>query len=146
MIIIEVPAIPIAQPRGRATVIHGHARVYEPKKHPVAAFKATVRLAAKVAYEGPPLHEPLSVSLTFVMPRPSSLVWKKREMPRLPHAKKPDADNLTKSVFDALNGLLWVDDSQVCALSVEKWIASGDEQPHVLVEVQRHSEASKCQK
>ena len=136
MIVIEVPAVPIAQPRARATAISGHARVYEPTKHPVAAFKATVRLSAKVAYHGAPLDKPLNVSLVFVMPRPTNLIWKKRDMPRLPHAKKPDADNLVKSVFDALNGLLWVDDSQVHCLSVVKWIASGNEQPHVEIGVE----------
>jgi Holliday junction resolvase RusA-like endonuclease len=107
------------------------------KAHPVAAFKATCRLAAQMAYSGPPLDCPLSVRLVFVMPRPSALQWKTRPMPRLPHAKKPDVDNLTKSVLDALTGLLWLDDAQIAACSIEKWIAAGDEQPHVEVEVSK---------
>jgi Holliday junction resolvase RusA-like endonuclease len=33
---------------------------------------------------------------------------------------KPDADNLAKSVCDALNGVAWVDDKQVIKLHVFK--------------------------
>lgn len=34
--------------------------------------------------------------------------------------KKPDADNVAKVVLDALNGLAYKDDTQVCSLSVLK--------------------------
>ena len=34
--------------------------------------------------------------------------------------KKPDADNIAKAVCDALNGILYKDDTQVCALTVFK--------------------------
>lgn len=145
MLAFSVPAVPIAQPRARASSFGGKVRVHEVthikqadgsrKAHPIAAFKATVRMAASQVHSGAPLDQPLSVRLIFVLPRPSALTWKTRPMPRLAHAKKPDADNLVKSVFDALNGLLWLDDSQVHSLSVVKWIAAGDEQPHVQVEV-----------
>lgn len=56
-------------------------------------------------------------------------------MPREPHTIKPDADNLAKSVLDALSGLLFHDDKQVASLVVTKQIAAGDEQPHVVVRV-----------
>lgn len=130
-----VPAVPVAQPRARATSIGGHARVYEPKDHPIAAFKASVRMAASGAFRGAPMAGPLRVDCLFVFPRPKSLVWSKRDMPRVRHTKKPDSDNLEKSCLDALNGLLWVDDCQVCELVAAKWIAAGDEQPHVLIRV-----------
>lgn len=130
-----VPAVPVAQPRPRATSIGGHARVYEPKDHPIAAFKASVRLAASCAFKEAPFAGPLRVDCTFVFPRPKNLIWTTRPMPRLRHTKKPDRDNLDKSVLDALNGLLWQDDAQVCCGELEKWIAAGDEQPHVVVSV-----------
>ncbi len=135
MIEFTVPAIPVAQPRARATAIGGHARVYEPTNHPVAAFKSSVRLAASGAFTGAPKDCPLRVNLLFVFPRPKSLVFKKRDMPRIRHVSKPDADNLAKSVFDALNGLLWQDDRQICEVALTKWVASGYEQPHVLIQV-----------
>lgn len=130
-----VPAIPIAQPRPKAMAFHGHARVYQPTKHPVADFKASVRMAANQAFTGAPLSGPLRVDCVFVFPRTKGQQWKKRPMPRLPHTKKPDRDNIDKAVLDALTGILWVDDCQVCAGSLEKWIAAGDEQPHVKVTV-----------
>lgn len=130
-----VPALPVAQPRARATAFAGRARVYEPSRHPVQAFKASVRIAAAIAYDGPPLDGPLQVDCVFTFPRPKAMVWKNKPMPRVWHAKKPDRDNLDKAVLDALSGLLWRDDCQVCSGSLEKWIAAGDEQPGVRVTV-----------
>jgi Holliday junction resolvase RusA-like endonuclease len=134
-----VPTIPKPQPRQRHRVITSGGRAfahnYTPTKDPVNAFKATVQMAAAQAYEGAPLAGPLEVDMQFVMPRPKSLVWKKRPMPRQWDARKPDRDNLMKSVQDALNGLLWADDSQIVAGNVEKFIAAGDEQPHVRIVV-----------
>ena len=56
-------------------------------------------------------------------------------MPPVPHTKKPDFDNLAKSTCDALNGLLWHDDSLICKATIIKTIASGTEIPHVYVSV-----------
>lgn len=145
---IIVPAVPVAQPRPRATMRHGGkgARIHEVthiknpvtgerKPHPIAAFKATVRMAFQEAYTGRPLEGPLRVDLTCVMPRPKSMIWKTRAMPRIPHTGKPDRDNLDKSVLDALKSLAWVDDCQVCQGEIQKWIASGYEQPHVVIRI-----------
>lgn len=129
-----VPAIPVAQPRHRIGMVNGKARAFGAKKsHPVHAFKATVRVAAQNAYDGPPLSGPLRCDIVFVLPRTKGQLWKTKPMPRLPHAKKPDADNLAKSVYDALTGLLWIDDAQICLSSLTKVIACGDEQPHVVI-------------
>lgn len=130
-----VPAIPIAQPRPRAFSV-GPFRsriVSAPAGHPVKTFKASCRMAAQEAYSGPPLEGPLALSLIFVMPRPANKRWKKRPMPRMPHTCKPDADNLVKSFKDALNKIMWNDDSQIYELRCVKTIAAGDEQPHVEV-------------
>jgi len=135
-ITIHVPAVPVAQPRARATSIGGKARMYEAKKeHPVYAYKATVRMACCQAYKGKPLTGPLSVEMTALFPRPGRLIWKKRPMPRERHVGAPDVDNLEKSAFDALNGLLWIDDGQICEATIRKFYASGDEQPHVEIVV-----------
>lgn len=37
--------------------------------------------------------------------------------------KKPDADNIAKSILDAMNGLVFEDDNQVSKISVEKRFA-----------------------
>jgi crossover junction endodeoxyribonuclease RusA len=38
-----------------------------------------------------------------------------------PHIGKPDLDKLQRAVFDALTGVLYDDDSQVQAVTAEKW-------------------------
>lgn len=153
-IVIRVPAVPVAQPRPRAVLSHDRksARIHEltsikkadgtRKAHPIVAFKATTKLAAQQVYVGPPLDCALRCNLLFVMPRTKGQIWKKKPMPRLRHAKKPDCDNLAKSVWDALSGLIWVDDSQVCESRITKVIAAGSEQPHVLITITPFKESS----
>lgn len=36
---------------------------------------------------------------------------------------KPDLDNITKAILDALNGVAWYDDSQVVSLTINKYYA-----------------------
>lgn len=137
MIEFLVPTIPIAQPRPRATALAGRVRVFEAKQaHPVHVYKAAVTQAARAAYAGAPLDGPLRVTLYCVFPRPASMRWKTRPQVRVWHGKKPDCDNVAKSTLDSLNGLLYRDDSQVASLMVLKVIASGDEQPHVVVTIE----------
>lgn len=153
MIQFTVPCIPVAQPRPRATLAHGGkgARMHEVthiknpttgerKPHPIAAFKASMRHESALAYSGAPLAGALLVRFVFVMPRPSSMRWSKRPMPRAWHTKKPDAENIAKAALDALTGLLWIDDAQVVQLAITKVIASGNEQPSVSVEVEELDE------
>ncbi len=133
-----VPAVPVAQPRPRATAINGKARMYEAKQgHAIHAFKASVRLAAQQAYRGAPLDGPLSLYLNFIFPRPDTKRWKTKPMPRYRHTIAPDVDNLIKGVCDALNKLAWSDDKQIVTVCCNKWVAAGDEQPHVVVNIGR---------
>lgn len=140
-LMIKVPALPKAQPRQRHRKIKTKdgkefIQNYTPQGHPVNDFKATVRMAVQTAYTGPPLTGPLKVCFVFVFPRQANKVWKSKPMPRYPHVSTPDQDNLCKSVQDALNNLLWADDSQISQAVIEKWHAAGDEQPHVLLTIQ----------
>lgn len=134
-----VNSIPIAQPRQRHAIRGDVGKQfianYTPKKHPVNAFKSDCRIAASFSYGGSPLNCPLRLIIIAVFPRPGNKIYKKREMPRAPKASKPDFDNLAKSVCDALNGIIWRDDSLVTDGRVIKRIARGDEQPHVEIEI-----------
>ena len=146
VIVFSVPAVPVAQPRPRATTGGGgRPRMVEAQhRHPVHAFKATVRHAARLVYEGPPLDCPLTMELLFLMPRPGRLRWKTRAMPRCPFtAKNKDWDNLGKAVSDALNELIYVDDGLLWDVHVRKEFASGDEQPHVEIRIET-TEAAKA--
>lgn len=136
MISFTVPAVPVAQPRQRSAVIAGLIRTYTPAKHPVNAFKASCRLCLRDAYTGQPLAGALKLTAVFVMPRPTARIWKRRDMPRYDHTSRPDLDNLLKSLKDALSGLAWRDDSQVSQVAAWKWVAAGDESPHVEVRIE----------
>lgn len=66
---------------------------------------------------------PLKVSIIARFPIPKSASKKRAEMMRsgaIMHTQRPDADNIAKAVLDALNGLAYHDDAQVCELSVSK--------------------------
>lgn len=150
MIEFTVYAVPVAQPRQRHRVIQGKggkafAANYTPARDPVNSYKASVRMASASVYRsGPPLTGPLVVDMIFVLPR-TKPAWLKKDSPwyakwksgdRIPHAvARNDRDNLAKSTQDALNGVLWVDDGQIYAGRIEKWIASEFEQPHVEVRI-----------
>lgn len=132
-----VPAVPVAQPRQRHRIVAANGRTftqnYTPAKHPVNSFKATARMAAAGVLVSP-FTGPVAMTAVFVMPRTKGQIWKTKPMPRLPYSKpKNDWDNLGKSLCDALTGLVWNDDGQLCDVRVERWIAAGDESPHVEV-------------
>jgi Holliday junction resolvase RusA-like endonuclease len=133
-----IPGIPVAQPRQRHKVMQMHGRAmamnYTPARDPVNAFKAAARFAAAEAYQGEPLDVPVTVLVRFVFPRPVK-VPKKLGTERMPHLGKPDVDNLFKSLADALNGQLWVDDSRVYQANLSKFRAALGEQPHTEVVV-----------
>jgi Holliday junction resolvase RusA-like endonuclease len=133
-----VPAIPIAQPRQRVTMIAGRPHNYTPTKHPVNQFKATCQMAAQgladLSYCAPGVG--LALEAVFVMPRPGGLP-KRLGTGRLPHAKRPDGDNLLKSLTDALKGICWRDDAQLCDVRTMKWVAAADEVPHVEITIRR---------
>ena len=134
---LTIPGAPIAQPRPKARVINGHAAVYDQKRHSVNGWKATIRVAWQEAYSDvAPLDGPLALYACFIFPRTSNLRWKTKPMPRLPHTKTPDTDNVVKALCDALSQLAWVDDRQICHLNAIKYIASGQESPRTNMRVE----------
>ena len=77
----------------------------------------------------------LHVSMTAYYPIPKSTSRKKKEEMIAGHlrpAKKPDIDNIIKSILDALNGVAYHDDTQVVAVFAEKYYS---DTPRVEVEI-----------
>jgi Holliday junction resolvase RusA-like endonuclease len=69
-----------------------------------------------------PLTGPVSLTLTFTWPWLASDSKKVRALGRIPHAKKPDADNAAKGVTDRMAALRFLeDDGQVVELLVRKF-------------------------
>lgn len=138
MIEFTIHAIPVAQPRQRHRVVTVGGRAmamnYTPARDPVMAFKASCQIAASEALASP-LTGPVQLWLTFIFPRPKSLTRKRGANPRVWKTTKSDIDNLQKSLCDALNGIAWVDDSQVCWVNAQKLIAAADELPRVEVRI-----------
>lgn len=134
MIQFIVPAVPVPQPRARATAINGRARMYEAKRsHPIHDFKASVRMAAVAVHRGAPIEGPIRLFARFVLPRPKNTPKKDRD--RKPHTKRGDVDNFLKAVMDALNEVLWLDDAQIYLAECRKMVASANESPHVEIRV-----------
>jgi Holliday junction resolvase RusA-like endonuclease len=95
---IPVPGNP--RPKSRPRVVNG--RAYTPKA--TAEYERYLRDFLAPRWERKPLTEPLSVQMYFY-----------RDTRR-----RVDLDNLIKSVLDAMQGLVFVDDYQIVRISAEK--------------------------
>ena len=121
-----VPGIPVGKGRPRVTM-HG---TYTPKK--TKEYEQRVRDCWKTQCgKSFAAGTPISAEIHGFFPIPKGLSKKKRTaLDGAPHIKKCDADNLAKSILDALNGSAFEDDSAVCILTVTKTYS---EEPYVLV-------------
>ena len=71
------------------------------------------------------LDGPLHLDLTFYLPRPQYLEGWKHTRDAIAHVGKPDFDNLSKAVADAMSESgIWKDDAQVCSWSGSKWYSA----------------------
>src|SRR5699024_9202978 len=79
---------------------------------------------------------PLAVRLTCVSAPPKSSTTKKLEAVKsgeLRYTKHKDLDNLAKSVMDALNNVVYKDDSQIVTLCANKEYGTTDH-VHVIID------------
>ena len=53
----------------------------------------------------------------------------------VPHTKKPDLDNLVKSVVDGLSGFIYADDKQIVEIHATKRYAKRQEEPGCWVHI-----------
>lgn len=130
---IELVGVPVGKGRPRAVRRGAGVGVFTPQK--TRDYEANLRAAAQAAMNGePPTLAMLSVVITAYMPIPASMP--KRLRAGIPTgdvrpAKKPDIDNLVK-VLDALNEVVWKDDSQIVECQVAKFY---DERPRFVIAV-----------
>ena len=80
---------------------------------------------------------PVAVDITGCWTLPKSKEKKRKAVSWTCRTSKPDSDNLAKIVLDGLNGVAYLDDAQVCALSVHRWNAAQGVAGKLLVEVWR---------
>ena len=120
-----IPGEPCAQGRPRFSTHGGFVKAYDPAKS--RNYKAFVKYVAthEAQKQGWGYTElPLSMSVIAYMGIPKSKSKKFREAAMAGSerpTKKPDLSNIVKGVEDALNGLLYKDDSQIVNLALEKY-------------------------
>lgn len=115
---------PVGKGRPRFTRIGGYVRAYEPKK-----TKTYEELVKKSFIEQYPNYKTipqgkaiaLFVDLDYKIPKGTSK--KNRQLMldnQIKPTKKPDIDNVLKSICDGLNGVAWYDDSQITTVCMVK--------------------------
>lgn len=125
MIEINIEGLePVAKGRPRFSTIGGIVRTHTPKK--TVDFENAVKAAAieQMKKAGSELMDgPVSLFVRFTIGIPESWPkWKRKAASEnvIAHTGKPDIDNLIKGVKDALNGVAWIDDSQIMFLNTYK--------------------------
>jgi len=112
---------------------------YTPYNHKVNEYRTSIR---KVVFNGGvwPISGPLQVDVIFLMERPQKIIWKTKPMPRIWDERKPDIENLYKPVLDALQGIVYDNDSHVVKANLEKWICGGNESPKTEITITKLEE------
>lgn len=134
MIEFTVYGEPVAQGRPRASTRNGFVRMYDPKNS--KDFKQYVKLVASEYKPDQLLSGPLQLDVKVFKPALKSFSKKKKleaEQGLLRPISKPDVDNYVKGIKDALNKVIWNDDSQIVDLHVSKYYS---ETPRIEVAVQ----------
>ena len=129
-------------PQGKQRARSGNGHHYTPQK--TREYESLIALHSKqamIAANLEPLTGAVRVHIVAKMPMPKSWSQKKRrEMNHLPAVVKPDTDNIAKSICDAMNGIVYLDDKQVWCASVERyWDIEGSLQ--VVIHTDRGNDA-----
>ena len=116
VIAFAVPGQPQGKGRARAGKAGAHIRMYTPAA--TVAYEGLIALAAHQAMAGAPLIDgPVMLEVESIFAVPASWSRKRRQQAldgAIRPTGKPDWDNVGKAVSDALNGVIWRDDAQVC--------------------------------
>lgn len=122
VVTIELAGAPRPKGRPRFSNAGQFVRVYTDAK--TRTYEAELAKAGRVAMGArKPLDEPLSVVVTAFMPIPASFTKAKRAAALafdLMPTGKPDGDNFLKAALDALNEIVWRDDSIIISMTAIK--------------------------
>lgn len=132
---MTIPGPPVPKGRPRVRVVRkkgappeaGFAQAYTPEK--TRKYEDLIRLKAGDVMAGQrKLDGALRVEIRAYMQTPQAIAKHRIKGPSaeagvIRPLTKPDVDNFAK-VIDALNGIVWRDDSQVVSLLVEKFYSA----------------------
>jgi Holliday junction resolvase RusA-like endonuclease len=126
MVTFKVDANPVGKQRARYAKRGNFVQTYTPDK--TRNYESLIKEAAIEAMgSSEPLETPVTLYLYIRAPIPKSLPKKRIEacLNGLEKPiKKPDASNVLKSVEDAMNGVVYKDDSQIVNIHVAKVYSS----------------------
>jgi Holliday junction resolvase RusA-like endonuclease len=126
MVTFKVDATPVPKARARYVRRGNHISTYTPEK--TRTYETLIRDAAIEAMgTSEPLETPVTLYLHIRVPIPKSCTKKRLEAIQNGSEKpikKPDASNVLKSVEDAMNGVVYKDDSQIVNIHVSKVYSS----------------------
>lgn len=122
MVVFTVEGIPQGKGRPRFRRTKNFVQTYTDAK--TKSYEATIRDASiRAMGASRPIESPVSVDLYIRVPCPSSFSKRRqnecfegRERP----TKKPDIDNIIKAYLDGMNGIVYLDDTQVVRVSAKK--------------------------
>lgn len=120
MVHVVIDGEPKAKARPRMNTRTG--RTYTPKD--TIEYENWVKLCYKESNQGVYLEGLIRAIIITYHGIPKSFSKKKHKEAvegKIRPTKKPDVDNMAKSILDALNGVAYKDDSQVVDLSIEKY-------------------------
>ena len=134
MIEFTVKGLPVAKGRPRVT----RYGTYTPRK--TKDYEKLVQYSFKNQCKGQALQGALKIRIDFYMYIPKNTSKKRRKLKNdkeiLP-TKRPDFDNLTKSITDALNGLAFEDDNQIVEAHIYKYYS---DEPRAVVKIEKIQE------
>lgn len=137
MLKFTIPGEPQGQGRPRFARRGKRVKTYDPEKsRNYKAFVGLIAADAVKAQEWQYAEQPLKLSIVVYLSiaKSKSKKFKKAALDGTERpTKKPDLSNVIKGIEDALNGLVYKDDSQIVELSVKKYYS---DVPRVELEVE----------
>lgn len=135
--ILVIPGEPVAKGRPKFSTQGGFVRAITPEK--TINYENLVKLMYQQQCTDHipfPKDVQLRADIEAYFSIPKSVSKKKMSDMKqhiLNPTKKPDADNIAKSVLDSLNGIAYYDDSQIVVLTVKKLY---NEYPKVILSIE----------
>ena len=139
IVLFTIPGEPRGKGRPRASTRHGFIRMHTDPK--TVAYEGLISLQATLAMRGRPAIEgPVEVRIRtyYAIPKATSKsnALLMREGFIAPANKKPDIDNVAKSVMDGCSkGICFADDTQVVTLTCTKRYS---DEPRVEVSITKY--------
>jgi Holliday junction resolvase RusA-like endonuclease len=119
---MEIKRVVLGEPKPQARHRHFTRGEFSGSYDPSAKLKETFAGILQAEAPKEPISEPMCLELTFYMARPHSHYRSGKNSDMLKdnapehHSGRPDLDNLTKFVQDALNKIYYRDDALICQL------------------------------